>query len=587
MKRFWTMSALLITGLLVSGTAGAEDLQLASYGHPALEAINQAYESNEITLDEAMLYRLYFVKDFEKLPAQFQLEGEPVRSATPILLGVYDYAEGEASSQLRQTVANYRSRPYNLPLTRVTEHFIIHYTDTGYDAASEAYVDVIEAACEQSYQTFFVDLTWDAPPGDGYAGGGQDMIDCYIHDCGAGTLGYAEPENAVPGGAPNDQTGYFHVDNVISNIGTRSCTTSHEFMHVTQFGYNASFANIWFMENCAMIAEEFVFDNYNDYIGYINAWFAQPYKSIKTFNGVYEYGGVVWPMYQWERFDVEVVELIWEEIKWGTMVWTAFDNVFGDYGYTGIEAYMELMRWAYYTGQRYEGTHFEEAGMWSAAFYPDRTFYSYPTGEQHPSSTKKPEPYGTSIMRFNPVSGSSDNILEITFNGPDCTAGVDAMVKCGDTYYEHTMELNASGDGYIEIPNFDETCDYVFLMTSMKRECNTPKDYFINADTSEGAASVPDQGPRVRVYPSYPNPFSDHTAINYALGAGSDVSVQIYDASGRVVRDLFSGNQYAGNYELMWNGRDNAGEPVGNGVYFARIQTSEGEPIVRELTVVR
>ena len=72
MKRFWTMSALLITGLLLSGAAGAEDLQLATYGHPALEAINQAYESNEITLDEAMLYRFYFVKDFDKLPTQFQ-----------------------------------------------------------------------------------------------------------------------------------------------------------------------------------------------------------------------------------------------------------------------------------------------------------------------------------------------------------------------------------------------------------------------------------------------------------------------------------------------------------------------------------
>ncbi len=586
MKRFWTMSALLLTGLLAIGAAGAEDLQLATYGHPALEAIGQAYESNAITLDEAMLYRLYFVKEFSKLPAEFQLEGEPIRGGTSILLEVYDYSENNASAQLREQIQMYRARPYNLPLTRTTDHFIIHYTNTGGDAASEAYIDVIEAACEDSYQTYFVDMTWQVPPGDGSMGGGMNMIDCYVHDCGQGILGYAETENPVPGGAPYDYTGYFHVDNAISNIGTRSCTVSHEFMHVTQFGYNASFANLWFMENCAMIAEEFVYDQYNDYIGYINAWFAQPHKSLKYFNGAYEYGGVVWPMYIWERFNVELIEEIWYELMWGAQIWAAFDTVFAPYDYAGVDAYMELMRWCYYTSTRYDGEHFEEAGMWYAALYPDRTFSSYPTGEQHPTSTKKPEPFGTSIMRFNPQSGSTDNMLQITYVGPTCTAGLDVMVKSGEVYAEYTMEIDANGEGFIEIPNFD-SCEYVFSMTSMLRECNVAQDYYIMADTAEGTSSAPDMGPRVRIYPNYPNPFADHTAIQYALASAGEVTVQVFDASGRVVRDLFAGNQYAGNYELMWNARDNADNPVGNGVYFARIQTGQGDPVVRELTVVR
>ena len=54
-----------------------------------------------------------------------------------------------------------------------------------------------------------------------------------------------------------------------------------------------------------------------------------------------------------------------------------------------------------------------------------------------------------------------------------------------------------------------------------------------------------------------------------------------------MVRDLYSNpTQYAGDFEVSWNGRDNAGTDVANGVYFANIVIN-GEKSVRELTVIR
>ncbi|MBU1495081.1 MAG: hypothetical protein KJ956_14085, partial [Actinobacteria bacterium] len=513
MKRLvWMVTTMLLAGLFTLGTAGAEELELATYGHPALEAINQAYENNEITIDEMLLYRLYFVKDPARLPAQFQIEGGTIRCAAMILNEIYFNMDG-MSADLQEVIGGYRSRPYNLPELIITDHFYVHYTTSGGDACSASYAQYVADACETSYEEYFVQQNWRVPPGDGANGGGMDMIDCYIHDCGVGILGYAEAESPVPGGTPYDYTGYFHVDNAIGNVGTRNCTTAHEFMHVTQFGYNAP-ANNWYKENCAMIGEEWAFDSANDYVGYLYAWFGVPWLSLKEFNGQYEYGGIVWPMYTAERFNEELVEDIWEDTRDGGSIWDIFDTQFAVYGSDGHTAYYELMRWCFYTSSRDDHQHFTESGTWSAMLNHSLQHFSYPTGEKHPYASRLPEPYGTSIDRFNPDPESADNILQVTFDGPNCTGAVELIKKTGTTYTEYFMELDASGNGFIEIPDFD-TCDYVFMMTSMHRSCNTAQDYAYWGDTREDASDAPELGRVVRVFPNHPNPFRDNTAIGY------------------------------------------------------------------------
>ena len=159
--------------VLAAGTAGvavASDSGFVTYGHPALEAIDEAYVSGEITEAEALLYRFYFCKNWDKLPVEFQIDGDPLKCATPIICGVYDRMH-ELPAAMIDEINRERSRPYNLPLTRETEHYIIHYTDVGYDAVpNEAYVDVIETACEETWYDLHVNREWLPPPGDGVTG---------------------------------------------------------------------------------------------------------------------------------------------------------------------------------------------------------------------------------------------------------------------------------------------------------------------------------------------------------------------------------------------------------------------------------
>ena len=79
---------------------------------------------------------------------------------------------------------------------------------------------------------------------------------------------------------------------------------------------------------------------------------------------------------------------------------------------------------------------------------------------------------------------------------------------------------------------------------------------------------------------NFPNPFNPETWIPYQLEKSADVSLQIYDTSGRVVRTIDLGFKSQGFYmtrstAAYWDGRNNMGEQVASGVYFYSLQTPD------------
>jgi flagellar hook assembly protein FlgD len=69
-----------------------------------------------------------------------------------------------------------------------------------------------------------------------------------------------------------------------------------------------------------------------------------------------------------------------------------------------------------------------------------------------------------------------------------------------------------------------------------------------------------------------PNPFAAATTIRFELAQPADVSLEIYDVRGRLVRNVVDGRPMeAAAHELAWDGRDARGRAVGAGVYFARL----------------
>ena len=76
------------------------------------------------------------------------------------------------------------------------------------------------------------------------------------------------------------------------------------------------------------------------------------------------------------------------------------------------------------------------------------------------------------------------------------------------------------------------------------------------------------------------------TTIAFQLPRDQEISLQVFDTNGRVVRTLASGMHQQGGYRVNWNGASDAGSGVPSGVYFYRLRTEEGDHS-RSLRVLR
>lgn len=66
---------------------------------------------------------------------------------------------------------------------------------------------------------------------------------------------------------------------------------------------------------------------------------------------------------------------------------------------------------------------------------------------------------------------------------------------------------------------------------------------------------------------NFPNPFNPGTVIHYAVPEQAWVRLTIYDISGRLVYDAVDELQSASHYQVKWEGKNAAGQPVAAGVY--------------------
>ncbi len=74
---------------------------------------------------------------------------------------------------------------------------------------------------------------------------------------------------------------------------------------------------------------------------------------------------------------------------------------------------------------------------------------------------------------------------------------------------------------------------------------------------------------------SYPNPFNASTTISFTLTENSFVQVAIYDAMGKMVRNLGGENLSAGEHAITWDATNDDGMHVEKGFYFYTIQMDE------------
>ena len=91
---------------------------------------------------------------------------------------------------------------------------------------------------------------------------------------------------------------------------------------------------------------------------------------------------------------------------------------------------------------------------------------------------------------------------------------------------------------------------------------------FLSIDASPVLSVEGNQLPiQFALHQNYPNPFNPTTNIKYDLPKDSFVQISIYDITGRKIKNLVSGMQFAGKRQTRWDATNEKGENVSGGMY--------------------
>jgi hypothetical protein len=89
------------------------------------------------------------------------------------------------------------------------------------------------------------------------------------------------------------------------------------------------------------------------------------------------------------------------------------------------------------------------------------------------------------------------------------------------------------------------------------------------------------------LYDNYPNPFNAQTTISFSLDRQAELTLNIYDITGKAVRTLANGNFGPGFHQASWEGKNNDGHLVSSGIYFYRLDISGKGSVTRKMLLLK
>ncbi len=103
-----------------------------------------------------------------------------------------------------------------------------------------------------------------------------------------------------------------------------------------------------------------------------------------------------------------------------------------------------------------------------------------------------------------------------------------------------------------------------------------------NASPSEKQAAQKEESPLAfELKPNFPNPFNSGTTLQFSLPGTSHVTLDIFTIHGQRIARLLDESFGPGTHSVRWDGRDNMGRNVSNGVYIARLAAGKMNAVQR------
>ena len=195
------------------------------------------------------------------------------------------------------------------------------------------------------------------------------------------------------------------------------------------------------------------------------------------------------------------------------------------------------------------------------------------------------------------VSGEIRSVIGTIFNFGDTTESFDVTFEILPGYSSTQQVTNLDPGDSLRVIfddwNVPSPCDssysalvYTLLGNDADRSNDTMnREIFCLSVGVDEEKTHPIQY-SFTLFQSKPNPFASRTEILYSLPKETQVSLEIYGLSGRLVRTLIHGREEAGVHRITWDGRDEERNNVGSGIYFYKLRTDR-ESRVRKLILIR
>jgi hypothetical protein len=432
---------------------------------------------------------------------------------TPLMLEIRTNWE-KMSPTAKKLLAPYTTRPtyedseytHDSPSGR----FKVHYTITGEAAVYQSDVDedqdgipdyVNECAriLDHVWAKEVDTLGYDAPPSDSYYppewdNGGDGRYDVYLDNLPPEFFGASYPEDQVEPGAPvftsyltlrNDYSDW--VPDLYRNVyEPLKVTAAHEFFHAIHFGYDATEAEVgadsgykpYWMEISAVWMEDMVFDDVNDYIGYLPSFYQEPWRSLRTFRNHYDYhpyASCVWAFFLQENYGMEIIKKIWErcaEVP-GDNVLEAIQQILQQSPYyTSFEdAFREFTVWNFFIGDKaIPEAFYSEADLFVFSdgsplqMTIERLHKKYPVDLSGPSLLHRPEDLASNYVVFEPYPDSIGG-LAIDFLGFDTQNWKTSVAAHTPGYLplSFEMQLDTLGAGTAPVYNWTSYSEIVLI----------------------------------------------------------------------------------------------------------------------------
>lgn len=190
--------------------------------------------------------------------------------------------------------------------------------------------------------------------------------------------------------------------------------------------------------------------------------------------------------------------------------------------------------------------------------------------------------YRDSLGKMTDYYEVADGRFGRTLSDPENPVGPSGVVFLGDPDDDGFNEVALSFQG---IDDSLQVIDEVFNVNSnifertVRETIPAPARPFVRiyefpADFTVSAEEEPTTLPTgFALHENYPNPFNPSTTIGYTIPSETNVTVRVYDITGRVVRTLVRGQSHApGVYEVTWDGTGDGGHTLASGTYFYSLE---------------